>query len=104
MKLLVLLLLLGVAVGGVGCGASHEEAASADLEAILARQLPAKVREALGPSGRVEGVRCIHEEANRYGCIASISASNSYSGIPEEVQLPISATCDGEACIWKLSP
>lgn len=103
MRLLGLLLLLG-ALALVGCGSSHEGDASAGLEVLLGRQLPAKVRDALGPSGRVEGVRCVHEEANRYGCIASISASNSYSGMPEEIQLPISATCDGEACIWKLSP
>jgi hypothetical protein len=91
-----------------GCGGSGDDSpppnASAELEALISRQLPAKVRRVVGPTAYVTGVHCIHRAASDYECIASVSGTNAYSGQPERTQVPISATCDRRACIWKLSP
>lgn len=99
-----------VALAGLatGCGGSDEDApppnASGEVEALISRQLPDKVRRVVGPTAYVNNVRCIQGGARAYECIASVSGSNAYTGRPEQVQLPISATCDQRACIWKLAP
>ena len=104
---LALALLLLATLAGCG-GGSDEDAppanASSEVEALISRQLPDKVRRVVGPTAYVTGVRCIQQDGRAYECIASVSGSNAYTGRPERVQLPINATCDDRACIWKLSP
>jgi hypothetical protein len=106
-KPLALALLLAAFLGGCG-GADAEDApppnASGEVETLISRQLPDKVRRMVGPTAYVEGVRCIQQDSRAYECIASVSGSNAYTGRPERVQLPINATCDERACIWKISP
>jgi hypothetical protein len=87
-----------------GCGSGGSGDASAALEAQIARQLPGKVHRLAGPDAFVTGVRCVHGGGNSYQCIASVSGSNAYTGAPERTQLPLDATCDDRACIWKVSP
>lgn len=82
----------------------READASTDLEAVIFRQLPGRVRRLAGPGAFVTDVHCIHRAASGYECIASVSGTNAYSGAPERTQLPIAGTCDQRSCIWKVSP
>lgn len=82
----------------------READASTDLEALISRQLPNRVRQLAGPGAFVTGVHCVHQSASDYECIASVSGTNAYSGAYERTQLPITGTCDERACIWKVSP
>jgi len=91
-----------------GCGDSADSSAprdaSAQLEGLITRQLPRKIRSLAGPDTFVSDVRCVHQGGNSYQCIASVSGSNAYSGRYERTQLPIEATCDERSCIWKVAP
>lgn len=77
---------------------------SAELEAQITRQLPRKVRALSGPDAFVTGVRCVHQSASSYQCIANVSGTNAYTYKYEKTQLPIEGTCDERACIWKVTP
>lgn len=103
MKLAAVLL---VAVAGLlaGCGSSSSPAdASAELEALIRRQLPAEAKRLTGSRSFVSNVGCVHGNGSAYQCIATISGPNAFGEYGTE-QLPIEGTCDETECIWKVSP
>lgn len=108
MKILVGVLAALALLAG-GCGGSDEkhsgaESASAELERLITRQLPAQVRRLAVRGALVSNVKCIHGSGNSYQCIASVSGEDAYTGLYERTRVPISATCDQRACIWRISP
>lgn len=79
-----------------GCGGSDK---SDDLEDQIQEELPFK--EPLRPTdaevNTIESVDCKKEDGNRYACTA-----RGLRGVdPEPRDIPITATCDDEGCIWR---
>ncbi len=97
-------LLVALAVLLAGCGSSGSPTdASAELEALIRRQLPAETKRLTGSRAFVSRVGCVHSGGSTYQCIATISGPNAFGGYGTE-QLPIDGTCDETECIWKVSP
>lgn len=98
---------VALAVVLVGCGGASDrsspEDASAELEALIARQLPREAKRLTGSEGFVRNVGCVHSDGSAYQCIATISSPNAYGRYVTE-QLPIDGTCDENECIWKVAP
>lgn len=88
-----------------GCGGSTGSPAddSAELEALIRKQLPGETKRLTGSRAFISRVGCVHSGGSAYQCIATISGPNAYGEYATE-QLPIDGTCDETECIWKVSP
>lgn len=94
-----------LAILAAGCGGSSGSPAdaSAELEALIRKQLPGETKRLTGSRAFVSRVGCVHSGSSAYQCIATISGPNAYGEYATE-QLPIDGTCDETECIWKVSP
>lgn len=100
---IALLLALTILLAGCGATESSSPDARAELESLITRQLPAKIKSSTGSGALVSGVGCVHSIGSTYECIATISGTNIYGEYTTE-QISITGTCDQATCIWKVSP
>lgn len=107
-RLALAALLAAVALSG--CGGSGGELttsgpppdASAELEAIIERQLPKQARQVAGGAQVfVRRVGCLKRSGTDYECLATLQIIEGYDVYDE--RLPITGTCNSGECIWRVT-
>ncbi len=65
-------------------------------------QLPGSVRRNTGQRVVVNDVGCVAEDEKHYECLATVTGPDGEGGT-EQVDIALTATCDGSRCIWRTS-
>jgi hypothetical protein len=100
-KIALLALLLAAVLLGAGCTTGVEDVdGRADVEGMIAKQLPGEVKRITGSPGIVGKVTCVDNGDLKFDCYADVTQTNGVGGL-EKYPVSISAGCDDQACTWR---
>lgn len=88
--------LLAAGCGGVVVGSTRDNREF--VEQMVEKQMPEQAKSIFGQDAVVWSVECVSAGNDTYECIADLRVGG------EQLTVPVSATCDVDACLWRVSP